>query len=315
MNDLAHYISQYRRVNRAPNRLLASDVERIVGTSIENATDFSGLSGLSTLDVLGNECLVFRDRYDERDIEAINAFAGSSSLFILPPEYRNRVQVPTIFIQHPRDAFIPLTIALFDYYGDYWLGFEEGSVAASRFMDARIMQGSYIHPTASIGAGTVVFPGAVIGPRVTVGRNVLVKPHAVIGLWGYGIHVGESRKNIHLPHVGGVVIGDDVELGALITVCSGTVHPTIVADNVKIDDHAHISHNVTIDLGSQIIAHAEVSGSTAIGKFAVLSPNCSTINGTKIGDGAIVGIAANVTKDVAPRTVVIGNPARFLREI
>lgn len=271
------------------------------------------LECLTTLGAPADRAIVFRDHFSDEEADAINGFAGRDALFVLPETYRNRIARPALFTEFPRRAFSALVFAMFDYYGSYWAGYEDGAVAQRRLPGSTIMPGSFVHPSATVGEESIVFPGAILGPKVTIGKRALVKPHAVIGLWGFGIHIGPHRHNLHLPHVGGVSVGDDAELGALITVCAGTIHPTWLGDRVKVDDHVHLSHNVVIDDDAQIIAHAEVSGSTRVGKRCILSPNCSTVNGTIIGDDAIVGIAANVTKNVEPGIVVVGNPARPMR--
>ncbi|MFA9200293.1 MAG: hypothetical protein ACEQR8_03770 [Cypionkella sp.] len=315
MNDAAVAASGERRANRAPRRMDAAEIERVVGLPVENAERIDAVEALTTLEVVDDRCLLFRDRFAEDDIAAINAFAGRSALFALPAEYRGRVEVAAIFLDQPREAFIAIAAALFDYYGTYWQGFEDAGAAQQRNPGAILMPGCFVHPTARIGEGSMIFPGVVVGPRSRIGRNSMIKSNSVIGLTGFGIHRAADKTNLHLPHVGGVVMGDDVELGALCTVCAGTVHPTTVADNVKTDDHVHIAHNCAIGRGAQLTAHAELSGSVTVGAHAFLGPNCSIGNGTTIGEGAIVGIASAVLKDVQPHKLVVGNPARVLRDL
>ena len=315
MSDGAKEETPMQRANPAPHTLRADEIEQITGLRIENAGGLKAISGLSTLDVVGEQCLVFRDRFSEGDIAAIQAFEGRSSLFALPEEYRGRVRVPALFLERPREAFIPLVVALYDYFGSYWTGYEEGRDAQGRRPGTTLMPGCFIHPSAEIGAGTMIFPGAVVGPRVSIGRNGLVKSNAVIGLPGFGIHVDGRRRNLHLPHVGGVTIGDDVEIGAMTTVCAGTVHPTLVEDNVKTDDHVHIAHNVRIGRSAQITAHAEISGSAVIEDHSFLAPNCSIANGAVIGSGSIVGIGSAVLKDVPAGKLAAGNPSRVIRDL
>ncbi len=315
MTDTTQDDRWVRRANRAPHRLEAAEIERITGLRIENADGFQAISGLSTLGVIGDQCLVFRDRFHEDDLEAINAFEGHSALLVLPVEYRGRVRVPALFLDTPRDAFIPLVAALYDYFGTYWQGYEDGPTAQARHAGTMLMPGCFVHPSAQIGAGTMIFPGAIVGPRVTIGRNALIKPNAVIGMWGFGIHVDANRTNVHLPHVGGVMIGDDVEIGSVTTVCSGTVHATFVGDNVKMDDHVHVAHNVRIGRGAQITACAEISGSAVIDDHSFLAPNCSIANNAVIGSGSIVGLGSAVLKDVPARKLVVGNPSRIVRDL
>lgn len=299
-----------RSVNRAPGHLGRGEIERIVGLPIENEDNFRTVSGLSTLDVPGDECLIFRDRFDECDLAAISAFEGRSALFLLPVAYRERVRVPAIFLNVPRDAFIPLVEKLYDYLGLCWQGFESGPIAQKKRPGTMVMQGCFVHPSAEIGAGTTIFPGSFIGPRVAIGRNTIIKPNCVIGSWGFGIHISAEGRNVHLPHVGGVVIGDDVEIGAASTVCSGTIHATLVKDGVKTDDRVHIAHNVVLGRGSQLAAHAELSGSVIVGERSYLGPRCSVASGVTIGDHSAIAIGSVVLRDVPDGAQVAGSPAR-----
>jgi UDP-3-O-[3-hydroxymyristoyl] glucosamine N-acyltransferase len=164
-----------------------------------------------------------------------------------------------------------------------------------------------------IGEGAYVMSGARIGPRVRIGMETVIRENAVIGGFGFGLAFAEDRPPLRLPHIGGVVIGRGVEVGALSTVCSGTLDPTVIGDHVKIDDHVHIAHNCC--LGEEVIATgcAEVSGSVKIGRRTWLGPNCSLIEKIEIGAGCTIGIGAVVLESVPSGTKVMGNPARNLR--
>jgi UDP-3-O-[3-hydroxymyristoyl] glucosamine N-acyltransferase len=182
-----------------------------------------------------------------------------------------------------------------------------------------------VHPTAHIGEFTVIGRGAtvgadcevrnhvVIGANVELGARVLVKSHAVIGEEGFGIDVDEDGNNLRLPHLGGVLIADDAEIGCFTTVCSGTISPTTVGHHTKIDDHVHISHNCAIGANVIITACAEISGSVTIGDRAWIGPNASVIQGLTIGERALIGIAAVVLRSVKPHEVQLGSPARKVR--
>lgn len=304
-----------KRPAMAPRQLDAAEVARIAQVEVENGEAFSHISGLTTLAAPGDFQLIFLDRFSEETVLGLQKIRNESVLFAAPPEYRGHIGHPAVFSATPRELFSALAVELFDYYGSYWTGFEDGPAAQARHPATTLFPGTQIHASATIGEGTIIFPGAIVGPNVRIGKRALIKPRAVIGFPGFGIFRNSAGRNTHFPHVGGVEIGDDVELGALTTVCAGTIHPTIIGHGVKTDDHVHIAHNCNIGDGAQIAAHAELSGSVTVGKNSWLSPNISVVNGLTIGDGAFVGIAANVTKDVQPDTLVAGNPAKALRTL
>jgi UDP-3-O-[3-hydroxymyristoyl] glucosamine N-acyltransferase len=113
-----------------------------------------------------------------------------------------------------------------------------------------------------------------------------------------------------MPHVGGVRIGEFVDIGANCSVDQGTFSPTVIEDFVKIDNGVHIAHNVQIGTRTLITAHAEISGSVQIGCDVWIGPNASLRDRIKVGNGALIGIGSVVTKDVNEKTVVYGSPAK-----
>lgn len=169
-----------------------------------------------------------------------------------------------------------------------------------------------IGPGVRIGAGTLVGNNVTIGAGAIIGERCVIKSGAVIGEDGFGFERDESGLPVRLVHLGGVMIGNDVEIGSLTTVCRGTLRDTVIEDSAKIDDHVHIAHNVIVRRGAMVIACAEVSGGVEVGEFSWVGPNASIIQQLKIGSGSLIGIAANVLKNVPDGAVMVGNPAKQL---
>ncbi len=181
-----------------------------------------------------------------------------------------------------------------------------------------------IHPTARIEADAILGNGvmigedsvighrAVIGEGVRIGRRCRIKSGAIIGEDGFGFERDENGLPLRMVHLGSVVIGDDVEVGSLSTICRGTLGDTIVENHVKIDDHVHVAHNCRLREGAIITACAELSGGVEVGRFAWVSPNSAVMQKARIGERATVGLGAAVVGDVKPETTVFGNPAKRL---
>jgi len=161
-----------------------------------------------------------------------------------------------------------------------------------------------------IGDNCILKSGVRICNNVLIGNHVSIGQNSVIGAPGFGIEKDNDNKLIRIPHLGGVIIGNNIEIGALTTVSSGTIEPTIIENNVMIDNHVHISHNVHIKENCIITACSEISGSVCIGKNTWLGPNCSIINGITIGENVIVGMGAVVRKSTKDNVVVAGKAAR-----
>lgn len=180
---------------------------------------------------------------------------------------------------------------------------------------ARLGRNVVVGRGAKIGAGTVIHHNVVIGDEVEIGARCIVKSCAVIGEEGFGFERDEDGSAVRLPHLGTVVIEDEVEVGSLTTVCRGTLANTILRRGSKTDDHVHIAHNVDVGEHAFVIACAEVSGGVKIGPRAWVAPNASVLNQISIGADSMVGLGSVVTKPVPDRTVVAGNPARRIRDI
>lgn len=180
---------------------------------------------------------------------------------------------------------------------------------------ARVEPGSFIDHDVVIAADACILSGARICAYSEVGAKSIIRQNAVVGGQGFGFERDEAGRPVRIPHFGGVMIGMNSEIGAAATVCSGTIDPTVVGDDVKIDNHVHIAHNCVIGNRTMIAACAELSGSVGVGEGCWISPNISVLEGKRIGDGAWVGMGSVVMKDVPDGDVVAGNPARSIRAI
>lgn len=264
------------------------------------------------LDAVAPGTVVFAKALSAERVEQLNACSGA--LALVGPEFSGRLVHSHIIVSNARLAFARVT----DHFFTTKLSRE---IAASAIVDPTAVVGadvaigrfSTIGPGVTIGDATVIRDHVVLYAGTSVGKSCLIKSRAVIGEEGFGFDFDESGSPVRIPHLGGVEIGDDVEIGAGSVIARGTLDATQLHNRVKIDDLVFIAHNVVIGEDSLVIANAEVSGSVRIGRNCWIGPSASLINGISVGDRAYVGIGAVVLKDVAPGAVVVGNPARFLR--
>lgn len=191
-------------------------------------------------------------------------------------------------------------------------GFQKRGEAAVIHESAQVSNTAVIGRGVVIGKNTKIGHFVVINDGVEVGENCVIKSGAVIGEDGFGFERDETGKAVRFFHLGSVRIGNDVEIGSLTTVCRGTLSDTVIEDGAKIDDHVHIAHNCRIGRHAFVIACAEVSGGVVLGEGVWVGPNASIIQQLKIGNGALVGIAANVLRDVEPGATMVGNPAKSI---
>lgn len=244
---------------------------------------------------------------------AVALNAVQDSMVLAGPEYTGHLQVSHILVPRPR-------LALARVLKRFFAPVPAVGVAATAVVHpgARLGQRvaighcSVIGDSVEIGDDTVIAHHVVIAPGSRIGRRCVVKSHSVIGEDGFGIEFDEDGRPLRLPHIGRVVLGDDVEVGALCTIAKGTLGDTILEDDVKLDDHVHIAHNVSIGAGTLITACAEISGSVQIGKRVWVGPNSSVNNGLKIADETLIGVGAVVLLSSQRGEHLLGNPARSL---
>ncbi|MBE8597236.1 UDP-3-O-(3-hydroxymyristoyl)glucosamine N-acyltransferase [Xenorhabdus sp. BG5] len=186
---------------------------------------------------------------------------------------------------------------------------------------------SKISPTASIGLNSIIEDGCIIHENVKIEPNVVIHSGTIIGANsriranssiggdGFGFERTSNGIPIRFPHLGRVIIGENVEVGSNTCIARGALSNTIIEDYVKIDNLVHIAHNCHIGKGTFITACAEISGGVIIGKNSWIGPNTSIIQKKNIGDNSLIGIGAVLTKDVPESTVFAGNPAKKIREM
>lgn len=172
-----------------------------------------------------------------------------------------------------------------------------------------IEKNSTIGDETSIDCNTVIKKGTVIGKRVKIGAN------NTIGGEGFGYEKDVSGQFEFLPHIGNVIIEDDVEIGNNTTIDRAVIGSTIIRKNVKIDNLVHIAHGVELGENSLIIANSMIAGSCVIGKNVWVAPSASVLNKISVGDDAVVGMGAVVLKPVAAKQVVVGNPAKDISSL
>ena len=187
--------------------------------------------------------------------------------------------------------------------------------------DVVIGEGTIIKAGGFIGRKTILGKNCRIAPNVSImhecklGDNVIIHAGTVIGSDGFGFaptEPGQEYKKIR--QVGWVEIGDNVEIGANVTVDRGAIGPTVIGRGVKIDNLVQIAHNVRIGENSIIVAQVGISGSTKLGKSVILAGQAGLVGHIEIGDGAIVAAQAGVSKSLEGGKAYTGYPARPLME-
>ena len=166
----------------------------------------------------------------------------------------------------------------------------------------------YVGEDCQIGQGTVLHPGVYLGPRVQVGQRCVVQANTSIGAAGFGF-VWSGTEHVHMPQVGGVVLGNRVEVGANSCIDAGTFRPTVVGDNCLLDNHVQVGHNCKLGRFVILCGKVGISGSVTIGDGAIFAGSAGAAGHVSVGAGARIGAKAAVTSDVPAGATYAGNPA------
>jgi UDP-3-O-[3-hydroxymyristoyl] glucosamine N-acyltransferase len=284
------------------------------------------VTGVAPLESAGPDQISFLTdpRYRE------SARASRAGAFVVPADVDD-LPAPTLRCAAPQQAVIEL-LHLFHPPALPPAGVDHTAVVAA---DARIDpaagvgplcvvqsravigRGARLHALVHVGAGVEIGEDSVIYPHVTlrdgvrIGRRVIIHPGAVLGADGFGFAFdGSAHRKI--PQVGGVLIEDDVEIGANTTIDRATFGNTVVRRGTKIDNLVQVGHNVDIGEHSLLVAQVGISGSSRLGRGVVLAGQVGVADHVTIGDGVVAAAQSGIPSDVAAGERVFGSPARPL---
>lgn len=242
------------------------------------------------------------------------ALAKLTALF--QPDYRLPAGVhPTAVVEFGASVAESAAIGAFAYVGS------QAVIEAG----ATLHPHTYVGQGAVIGAGTLLHAGVRVGANIRIGRNCIVHFNASIGADGFsfvtpqlgsveaakatGTVSASNQELIRIASLGGVVVGDDVEIGANSAIDRGTIVPTRIGRGTKIDNQVQIGHNVQIGENCMICGHVGIAGSAKIGNRVVLGGATGVADHVEIGDDSIAMGMSGVAGNIPPKSLVAGSPA------
>jgi UDP-3-O-[3-hydroxymyristoyl] glucosamine N-acyltransferase len=188
-------------------------------------------------------------------------------------------------------------------------------VAPSAVLEEGVSIGAYsVVGAATIRAGTYVDAHVTIYDGVTIGRRCVIHTGCILGSFGFSFDRDDDGTLHYFPHLGGVEIGDDVEIQTMTNVDRGTLGDTVIGGGTKIDTGCHIGHNSVIGENTMIAARAMLGGSLKVGERCWLGPVTTYRDWLEIGDDAYIGLGSLVVKDVPAGGRYMGSPARPMDE-
>ncbi|CAN5323800.1 UDP-3-O-(3-hydroxymyristoyl)glucosamine N-acyltransferase [soil metagenome] len=294
--------------------LTLADLAKLLGAELRGEETCS-ITGIASLQSATSSQISFLDnpRY------AKYLATTQAAAVILSKQHANDCSCPTLIMENPYLGYAKVA-SLFEQKPNLPVGIHPTVVVG---------EGCEIHPSASVGAY------CVIGDKVKIGANVVINPGCSIGercfigdachLWSnvvlyHGVNLGQrvilhsgvvvgsdgfgnaqSAQGWHkVPQLGGVIIGNDVEIGANTTVDRGALEDTIIEDGVKLDNQIQIGHNVHIGMYTAIAGCVAIAGSTKIGKRCLIGGGACIAGHLDIADNVVItgmtGIPNSITE-------------------
>jgi UDP-3-O-[3-hydroxymyristoyl] glucosamine N-acyltransferase len=298
------------------------DLAQLVNGDVigDSTIDITGISGIEDAQS-GNITMVTSARILESAIQ-------SKATAIIVPANITELNKPGIKVTNPRLAFAQI-LNYFYPPVKYLPGIDHTAAIGKNFKGADSTVCSLVHigDDVAIGKNTIIHPGAIIEDRVRIGENTTihanvvirkdciigsnVQIHAgtVIGADGFG-YVTVDGKQLKIPHVGIVIIEDDVEIGANTAIDRATTGVTRVKRGAKIDNLVQIGHNCVIGEDSLLCGNSAMAGSSKLGDRVVMAGKSGIVDHVFIGNDSVIAGCSMVINSLPPNSFVSGSPAR-----
>jgi len=169
--------------------------------------------------------------------------------------------------------------------------------------------GNHIGIGVHLGEDVNLFPNVTIYARSEIGNRVRVHAGTVVGSDGFG-YVQDNGVHRKVPQIGNVIIRDDVEIGANVSIDRGALGPTVIGKGTKIDNLVQIAHNVVIGDGCLVISQVGIAGSTKIGNYTILAGQAGIAGHLKIGNRVTVAAQSGIMNNIPDGEKWLGSPAQ-----
>ncbi len=264
----------------------------------------------ATADAPADQSVIFLKSVNR---ELLQNLSGFELLLLVPEDESVEIEHPHIRCGNPRLAFAKVVRTYFEEKQE--AGIDPTAVLADDVVCGKnisIGKHSVVETGVVIGDDTVIRDQVIIRKGTRIGKHCLIKSGVIIGEEGFGFDFEEDGTPVRMPHTGGVIIGDRVELGSDTVICRGTIGDTVLKDDVKVNDLVHIAHNCVVG-EKTIIAGGKLCGSVELGKGVWMAPASIVKNKVKVGADTTIGLGAVVVKDLKAGVVAFGNPAKVAR--
>jgi UDP-3-O-[3-hydroxymyristoyl] glucosamine N-acyltransferase len=295
--------------------LTLKEIAQLVGGSIEGDSSVL-IQGIGALDSANSNQISYAVNEKYKD-SLIKSNAGA---FIINKSLKKFCHKDIVLVENVYLAYSILShkfkftqnIENFQY--GHQLSYPNSKIAASSLIgkNVKIGKGStigancVIEDNVSIGSNSKIEQNVSIQSGSQIGSNCVISPGAVIGSEGFGNARDADKKWSPIAHLGNVLIGDNVSVGANTTIDRGTISHTEIHDGVKIDNLIHIAHNVIIGEDTAIAAKTGIAGTTIIGKRCMIGGAVGIVGHLKITDDVVINATSTVNRDIIKPGVYTG---------
>ena len=270
-------------------------------------TGFANISGVQ------DNCIAWVKNRKYLTAEVTACMEGHPSAVIVSPWKIENVR-NCLVTESPKEVFFSILNEFFKEQKPAFIS-ERATVETDRIgNNVSIGPGCYVCTDAVLGDDVILHPNVVIDCPCTIGRGTEIFAGTVIGTDGFGYYHHDSIPE-RVPHFGGVVIGEDVDIGANTCIDRGCLGDTVIGNHVKIDNLCHIAHNVHIEANTLVVAGASICGSARIEKNSYIAPEAIVKNQVHVGEESFVGLGAVLTHDTDRRTFVFEQSTKELKNI
>ena len=305
------------------NFMKLSEIAALIHGSLVG--DDMEITGVSNLDHQDPKGIAYAD--SKKNLKILKNTAVAALILNKELEYDSK---PVIKVSDAKRAF-SILLRKFSPYSPYPSRVYPQAYVddkASLGKNATVMPFACVMENAIIGDNTVIYPHVFIGKNCRIGADCIIKSgvkiddfaeigdrviihhNSVIGGDGFG-YIQHDGRNEKIPQIGRIIIENDVEIGACVTVDRATIGETHIGRGVKIDNLVQIAHNVTIGENSIIVAQVGIAGSTTLGKNCILAGQVGVADHVTIGDNVVVMAQAGIDKKkIESDSVLFGTPAR-----
>ena len=295
--------------------LTLREIAELVGGSIEGDSSLL-IQGIGALDSANSNQISYAVNEKYKD-SLKNSNAGA---FIINKSLKKFCQRNIVLVENVYLAYSILShkfkftqnIENFQY--GHQLSYPNSKIAANSLIgkNVKIGEGSIIgaycviEDNVSIGSNSKIEQNVSIQRGCQIGSNCVISPGAVIGSEGFGNARDADKKWSPIAHLGNVLIGDNVSVGANTTIDRGTISHTEIHDGVKIDNLIHIAHNVIIGEDTAIAAKTGIAGTTIIGKRCMIGGAVGIVGHLKITDDVVINATSTVNRDITKPGIYTG---------